>query len=154
MLNDTPLSRASSLPQWFGGRSQISGSTRSHRVLRYFSANRSTTLRPSLTAVTRFLTFPKEHLVAQHRFVRVFGLHMLDVVVVVGHADHQARSLTEVFTEATQVIEHVCNPRLRVWNGLEWRFFIRAFLGAPGGDADLERIEQDAEYHEQEQCRQ
>jgi hypothetical protein len=31
---------------------------------------------------------------------------MLDVVVVVGHADHQARGLTEVFTEATQVIEH------------------------------------------------
>src|SRR5476651_1204050 len=123
MLTVRPLSRASSLPQ----------------VLRHIMIcrNRSTALRPTLAAVTRFLTFPEEHLVAHHRLVRVFGLHMLDVIVVVGHADHQARGLTEVFTEATQVIEHAGNPRSSIWHSLEGRFFIRTFLAAPGGNPDL-----------------
>src|SRR5689334_16788002 len=80
---------------------------------------RSTALRPTLATVTGFLTLPKEHLIAHHRFVRVLGLHMLDVVVVVGHADHQARGLTEVFTEATQVIEHGANPRSHFRQRLE-----------------------------------
>src|SRR5881394_1404463 len=86
---------------------------------------RSTALRPTLATVTGFLTLAKEHLIAHYRFVRVLGLHMLDVVVVVGHADHQACSLTEVFTEATQVIEHAAILWLRIRQRLEWRFFIR-----------------------------
>jgi hypothetical protein len=79
----------------------------------------STALRPTLATVTGFLTFAEEHLVAHDRFVRVFGLHVLDIIIVVGHADHQARGLTEVFTEATKVIEHAADPRLRVRQRLE-----------------------------------
>src|SRR5450830_308035 len=66
----------------------------------------STALRPALAAITRFLSLPEERLIGHDRLVRVLVLHMLDVGVVVGHADHQARGLTEVLTEATQVVEH------------------------------------------------
>src|SRR3990167_1911648 len=72
----------------------------------------STTFRPGLAPVTRFLAFPEEHFVAHHRLVRVFALHVFDVGVVVRHAHHQARGLTEVFTEATQVIEHLAPSSL------------------------------------------
>ena len=83
-------------------------------------ASGSAALGPTLAPVTGFLAFAKERLVVHHRFVRVFGLHMLDVVVVVGHADHQARSLAEVLTEATQVIEHgafLAYASGTAWNG-------------------------------------
>jgi hypothetical protein len=73
----------------------------------YLLEGQSTTARLSVPSpVSSFLAFPEEHFVAHHRFIRVFVLHVLDVGVVIRHADHQACSLTEVFTEATQVIEH------------------------------------------------
>src|SRR5690606_3238259 len=79
----------------------------------------STTLGPGLATVTGFLALPEERLVAHHRLVRMLGLHVLDIVVVVGHADHQAGCLPQVLTQSPQVVEHRGIP-LRYASGSAW----------------------------------
>ena len=50
-------------------------------------------LRPALTAIARVLAFAKELFIGHRRLIRVGYSHMLDVVIVIRHADHHLRRL-------------------------------------------------------------
>ena len=50
-------------------------------------------LRPALTAIARVLAFAKELFIGHRRLIRVGYSHVLDVVIVIRHADHHLRRL-------------------------------------------------------------
>lgn len=52
-----------------------------------------TALRPALAAVARVLAFAKELFISHRRLIRVGYSHVLDVVIVIRHADHHLRRL-------------------------------------------------------------
>lgn len=52
-----------------------------------------TTLRPALAAVARVLALAKEFFIGHRRLIRVGYSHVLDVVIVIRHADHHLRRL-------------------------------------------------------------
>jgi hypothetical protein len=52
-----------------------------------------TALRPALAAVARVLAFAKEFFIGHRRLIRVGYSHVLDVVIVIRHADHHFRRL-------------------------------------------------------------
>lgn len=65
-----------------------------------------TALRPALAAVARVLAFAKELFISHRRLIRVGYSHVLDVVIVIRHADHHLRRLAQVLTCFGKGVKH------------------------------------------------
>lgn len=65
-----------------------------------------TALRPALAAVARVLAFAKELFISHRRLIRVGYSHVLDVVIVIRHADHHLRRLAQIFSCFRKGIKH------------------------------------------------
>ncbi len=65
-----------------------------------------TALRPALAAVARVLAFAKELFISHRRLIRVGYSHVLDVVIVIRHADHHLRRLAQVLTCFGEGVKH------------------------------------------------
>ena len=77
------------------------------RILRGLSAERGlTALRPALAAVAGVLAVAEKFFVGHGRLVRMVDAHMLDVVVVVRHANHHFGGLAQVLTGFGKGVEH------------------------------------------------
>lgn len=65
-----------------------------------------TALRPALAAVARVLAFAKELFIGHRRLIRVGYSHVLDVVIVIRHADHHLCRLAQVLTCFGKGVKH------------------------------------------------
>ncbi len=66
-----------------------------------------TALRPALAAVARVPAFAKELFISHRRLIRVGYSHVLDVVIVIRHADHHLRRPGPVYLPALERVSNI-----------------------------------------------